>query len=188
MERPAGEPPTPTYIHICTHTPVCLFFLRAATSTAKPPHLAPSTPQSTTGPILGPNAHQTNQAGGAGTNSTPHPSSPEVTEPCKHNVSATPAHRTAQNTTFPQHRPTEPCQTQCFCNIGLQNRVKHSVFVTLAHITVYTNCVFATYIPQTRCPSNPVLRAAGPQGVAQQMSLKPDAANRRPAGRRSTDI
>ncbi len=45
-----------------------------------------------------------------------------LTEPCKHTMCL-------------QHWLTEQCKTQCFCNIGLQSRVKHAVFATLAHRT-----------------------------------------------------
>ncbi len=80
---------------------------------------------------------------------------------------------------FLQHWLTEPCKTQCFCNVGLQNRVKHSVFAT-----------FAPLIPSQSRPRPPPRGAPAedaPQGRPQDAPRMPQlrgvAPQRRPQRR-----
>ncbi len=156
MERPAGGAPYPdVYTHIHTYPRVSVFSSGRNVDGEAPPPRAQH-PSEHNRAHIGPQRAPNKPSRGRRNEFDPTPlqsgSHRTVQTQCfrntgsqnraKHNVSATPAHRTVSNTMFLQHWLTEPCKTLCFCN---------------------------TY------PSNPV-------------PLKPGAAGRRPAGRRSTDI
>ncbi len=137
MERPAGGAPYPdVYTHIHTYPRVSVFSSGRNVDSEAPPPRAQH-PSEHNRAHIGPQRAPNKPSRGRRNEFDPTPlqsgSHRTVQTQCfrntgsqnraKHNVSATPAHRTVSNTMFLQHWLTEPCKTLCFCNIGFPVRL-----------------------------------------------------------------